>query len=177
MAPSVRGRGVRLLTIVVWIGLCAGCTANAAARTTERDAEIYQSVIADIVDQSGSELARPDDVPLLFIEAFDADGIPLEVQVAVVAGFVEDYEIRFIDDRDEALDIDETGQPVRAGSLLIGLGPIVMDRSATIRSELYMSDGDVRGYHYTLTADNDGIWNVVVGSPQVVDPEGFVSVS
>lgn len=177
MARLVRSSAVRLAAVIAWLGLTTGCVSNAKVDNTARDASIYQSVIADVVDQSDGDVETSEDLPVLFIEAFDADGIPLEVQVEVVAGLVERYEVRFIDDRDEAIEVDLDGEPVRAGSFLIGLGPIVLDRAANVRSELYLSNDEVRAYRYTLTVGQDDIWEVVVGSPEQVEPEGFVSVS
>ena len=152
-----------------------GCVNSADVDNTERDAAIYRSVIADVADRSGVVLDGSEDLPVVFIEAFDADGIDLEVQVEVVGSFIEQYEIRFIDDRDEAVAIDLDGLPVRANSLLIGLGPLVLDGTVDVRGELYLSKDALSAYRYTL-ADRDDSWSIV-GVPEEIEPEGFVSAS
>lgn len=175
MAPRLRSCTICLATFLAVSGLVLGCTNDGEVDNTVRNAAIYQTVIADVVDRSGVDLSDSEDSPVLFIEAFDADGIALEVQVEIVTGFIEDYEIRFIDDRDEAIAIDVVGLPVSANSLLIGLGPIVLDGTADVRSELYLSAETVSAYRHTLTGRDDR-WSIV-GSPEEIDPEGFVSVS
>lgn len=175
MAARLRTNALRLTTVFALAGVLIGCASNTKVDETARNAAIYRSVIADVVDRSGVSLDDSEDQPVLFIEAFEADGITLEVQVEVVTSFIEQYEIRFIDDRDEALADDLEGLPVRANSLLIGLGPIVLDGTADVRIERYLSTDAVSAYRYTLTG-RDGRWSVV-GSPEEIEPEGFVSVS
>ena len=166
---------LRLVTVFALAGALSGCVNGTEVDNTARNAAIYRSVIADVVDRSGVDLDGSEDLPVLFIEAFDANGIALEVQVDVVNSFIEQYEIRFIDDRDEAIVTDLAGLPVRANSLLIGLGPIVLDGTVDVRSELYVSADAVSAYRYTL-AGRDDRW-VTVGVPEEIEPEGFVSVS
>jgi hypothetical protein len=129
-------------------------------------------VILDVVDRSGVDLDDTDDVPVVFIEAFDADGIALEVQVEVVNSLLEQYDIRFIDDREEAVAMDLEDLPVRANSLLIGLGPIVHVGNIDVRTEVYLSQDSIRAYRYTL-AGSDDRW-APAGAPEEIEPEGFV---
>lgn len=166
----------RLATALVALGLISGCTDGGEAEETTRDAAIYRSVIVDVVDRSGVELDETEGLPVLFIESLSPDGIPLQVQVGVVGGLVEEYEIRFIDHLDEAVENDLPTVPVRAGSLLIGLGDIDIDGTAEVHSELYRQLDDVRGFSYTLTRIDDDRWDVV-GSPLDVEPEGLVPKS
>lgn len=175
MTLRFRTRASRLAAVFLVAGVLIGCVNNTDGDNTARNAAVYRSVIADVIDRSGVVLDSEEDSPVVFIEAFDADGISLEVQVEVVSSFVEQYEIRFIDDRDEAIAMDLTGLPVRANSLLIGLGPIVLDGTVDVRSELYLSTDAVSAYRYTLAGRDDG-WPIV-GVPDEIEPEGFVSVS
>ncbi len=172
-----RGRWARrswLATVLVAFGLLSGCANGGESDHTVRDAAIYRSVVIDLVDRSEADLEPSEDLPVLFIEALGVDGIPLQVQVEVVAGFVEQYEIRFIDQFDEAVEIDLPGQPVRPQSLLIGLGDIDVDETAEVHSELYLSVDDIRGFSYTLVGADDGHWDVV-GEPVDIEPEGLVA--
>lgn len=175
MALRSRTSALRLAILFALAGVLSGCANNTKVDNTPRNAAIYRSVIADAVDRSGVNLDDSEDLPVVFIEAFDQNGIALEVQVEVVNGFIEQYEIRFIDDRDEAMAVDLAGLPVRTNSLLIGLGPIVLDGTVNVRTELYLSADDVSAYRYTLTGSNDR-W-VTVSPPEEIDAEGFVPVS
>jgi hypothetical protein len=154
--------------------LSACTSASVPADTTARDTAIYRVVILDAVDRSGVEFDQSTEVPPLFIEALGAEGIALEVQIEVVSAFVELFEVRFIDRRDEAIEVDLPGLPVRSGSLLIGLGPIVVDEVTDVRVELYVDQEEIRGYGYTMVADGKGEWTTA-GSPTPIEPEGLVS--
>lgn len=155
--------------------LLSGCANTTEVDNTLRDAAVYRSVIVDVVDSSGVELDDTEDLPMVFVEAFDADGIALEVQVEIVNGLIETYHVRFIDHIEEAIEIDFVDMPVRENSLLIGLGPIVRDETIDVRAELYLSSDVVRAYRYTLAGSNDR-W-AIVGPPEEIEPEGFVSAT
>jgi hypothetical protein len=175
MAVRLRTSALRLTSVFALAGVLMGCVSDTAVDDTARNAAIYRSVIADVVDHSAVGLDSSDDLPVLFIEAFETDGITLEVQVEVVTSFIEQYEIRFIDDRDEALVDDLADLPVRANSVLIGLGAIILDGTADVRSERYLSTDVVSAYRYTLSGRDDR-WSII-GAPEEIEPEGFVSAS
>lgn len=175
MALRWRIHTLHLAKAVALAGVLIGCVNGTEVDNTARDVAVYRSVVADVVDRSGVDLDRSEDLPVLFIEAFDADGIPLEVQVELVNSFIEQYEVRFIDHLDEAVAVDVAGLPVRPNSLLIGLGPIVDDGTVDVRSELYLSADEVSAYRYTVVDGDDG-W-VPDGDPEEIEPEGFVSGS
>lgn len=174
MAPTLRSRRLWLATAVAAVGVLCGCVNGSETDDSgARDAAIYRSVILDVVDRSGIELDGTEQPPVLFVEALGSEEIPLQVQVDVVGGFIEQYDIRFIDVRDEAVEIDLPGVPVRAGSLLIGLGEIDVDETAEVHTEVYVRIDDVQGFAYTLRDTGDGDWDVV-DSPVAVEPEGPV---
>lgn len=171
---STSTRRCRFIVLVL-LAILPGCSESRARDgDSARDAAVYRAVILDVIVQSEAELDGAGDLPVLFIEALGADGIPLKVQIEVVAGFVDQFEIRFIDRRDEAIEIDLPRLPVRTGSLLIGLGPIVIDGSADVRAEIYSNTDEIQGYGYTLEDAGEGAWDVS-GIPVPVEPEGLVS--
>lgn len=175
MTLRIRTHAPVLAAVLAVASLLIGCVNSAVVDNTERDAAIYRSIIADVADRSEVVMDSTTDLPVLFIEAFGADGIDLQVQVEVVGSFIEQYEIRFIDVRDEAIQVDLAGLPVRVNSLLIGLGPIVLDGIVNVRSELYLSEDALSAYRYTLTGSDDN-W-LIVGDPEEIEPEGFVTAS
>ncbi|MGB5758224.1 MAG: hypothetical protein WBM50_15005 [Acidimicrobiales bacterium] len=173
MAPIERVQRFGLVTALAAVGLLSGCVDGSQTDDTARDAAIYQTVIVDLVDRSGVELDPAPDLPLVFVEALGTDEILLPVQADVVASLVDQYHIRFIDHRDEAVEIDLPDLPVRAGSLLIGLWQIDVDDTAEVRGELYVSADEIEGFSYTLAPAADNGWEVV-GSPLSIEPEGLV---
>ncbi|MFW2381616.1 MAG: hypothetical protein ACN4GZ_07655 [Acidimicrobiales bacterium] len=176
MTGNRLGLAGRWFTFAVAALLLAGCPANGDDEAPDRDASVYRGVINDIVKETSVQTEDPETLPTLFIEAFDPEGIPLEVQVELVAEFEERYAVRFIDDRIEATDIELPGSPVRPESLFLGLGPAVGDDTVNVRGELYFAETDIRAYRYTLNEQADQSWSIV-GSPESVDPEGFVTTS
>lgn len=172
MGPPKRGLlGPRIL--LIGCSFLIGCTTGPSVDTTARDASIYEAVIIDLGERSGRSLDRDDgEAPVVFIETLGSDAIALETQVEVVAQLAETYEIRFIDDLDEAVEIDVEGWPVRSNSLLIGLGPIQVDDETEVRGEVYLRADDVRAFRYSLEARSDDTWTLA-RPPEKAEPEGF----
>jgi hypothetical protein len=166
----------RVLRLTTTLGLSLfllGCTTGQSVDTTARDASIYHAVITDLRDRSGQTLDAGDgEVPVVFIETLGSEAIALETQVEVIAKLAETYEIRFIDDLDEAVEIDVDGRPVRLNSLLIGLGPVQADKEAEVRGEVYLRADEIRAYRYSLVSLSDGGWTMA-GPPEEAEPEGF----
>jgi hypothetical protein len=168
--PGLTGRWFAVALAAL---LLVGCPADEEDDTYERDAAIYYELINDIVKGSTVETEDPETLPTVYIEAFEPEGILLEVQVEIVVDFQERYNIRFVDDRIEATDIELPGSPVRPESLLLGMGPIVGDDDeVVVRGEQYFSEADIQAYRFTVGEQTDGSWSIV-GSPAMVDPEGF----
>ncbi len=157
--------------VALW--LLAGCGGGDQPDHMDRDAAIYRAVLIDLVDRSGVELESMEDLPVLYIEALGPDGIPLEVQVEVVGGFVEQYEVRFIDTYEEAVDVELPGLPVPEGALLIGLGDIDVSTAAEVNGEFYLRADEARGYGYTLSIRDGHRWEIV-GDPIETEAEGLV---
>ncbi len=162
----------RWLVVTIAALLLVSCPADTEEDPNERITAIYLTVLNDVVADSPVEPEDPEGVATLFIEAFDPEGLPLEVQVEIVADFVDRYDVRFIDDRVEATDIETPGTPVRPFSLFVGVGPIAGDDTADVRAERYFTDNDIDAYRYTLTEASEGSWSIV-GTPEAIEPEGF----
>ncbi len=173
MLAPVADPVLRLAPFLGLIIFLVGCTTGTSVDTTARDASVYQAVITDLGERSGQSLDPGDgEVPVVFIETLGSDAIALETQVEVIAQLAETYEIRFIDDLDEAVEIDVDGWPVRSNSLLIGLGPIQVDDKTEVRGEVYRRAGEIRAFRYSLVARTDGGWTLA-GPPEEAEPEGF----
>lgn len=169
----------RLLCLFIVSAAVVGCTDGEPSVEVAVDGSIYETVIADLVDRAGHEFQDDgEQLPVIYVETLGSEIISLETQVDVVSRFEERYEIRFIDSLEEAIDVDLDDRPVQPNSLLVGLGPVIADGSsalgaAEVRGELYLDAGDQRAYRYVLDPQPSDVW-VIVGSPETVEPEGFV---
>lgn len=109
-----------------------------------------------------------DERDVVFVVPLDGRALPLKVQIEVVGAFADNYDIRFVDDVDAAIDERAAHNPPQEGGLLIGLGPVTARSPHTTRIELYWSDELVEGHLVTLASTDDG-WLVTGDEP--VNPE------
>ena len=150
--------------------LVTACSSQPKPDTTLRDASAYEAVIGALLQGSPPDRKDPDQLPVIYIEAFGQEGISLTVQVQLVTDYAATYRLRFVDARGEALLVDLGSQPVRPNSALIGLGPILGENELSIRGERYVDRGDIEAYRYSLTDGGNETWTLAA-TP--IDPEGF----
>lgn len=170
MASSASIRLCGALLVVMCSTPLLGCGTTSPDEV--RAADAYTTVVRWLLN---SELgAEPDPEVTLFFESLTADEIPLEVQVEMI-GLLEEFEnIRFIDEHEEAVDIDLVGFPVHDGGLLIALGAIGPDDPPVIRVELYRNQDEISAFRFTLAESNTG-WRVE-SDPEVVPVEELTGV-
>ena len=82
----------------------------------------------------------------------------------------DDFEIRFIDTRSEAIEGTQPDARVRDGCVLIGLGPVFHDETAEVGAEMY-HDADVAAYRFDLV-QRSGVWRLG-GAPTRSDAVGL----
>jgi len=146
VARWVRGRALHLgLFGVVLAGGCAGGTSAEDGSV----AAAYQVAVEWLVEEGGDPGAPlPERV---FIEAVGEDGIPLEVQAELVNELQDLMAVRFIDAREEAIELTEPGDPIREGGVLLGLGDVDADRSPVrLYADRYRDVHDVVAYELLL---------------------------
>ncbi|MEO1062179.1 MAG: hypothetical protein AAFZ07_12230 [Actinomycetota bacterium] len=159
------------MAIAIAALVLAGCAGEVASQD-DRESDIYAEALTWIVARPG--VADPDDDRPVYIEHLGPDGIPLDVQVELIAHFDEvDVSLRFVDARAEAVDETLDEMPVRDGSVLVGLGPISDDQPTELRAELYRDLDDITAYRFTLRRAGDE-WKLAE-APEIVDPEGLVA--
>lgn len=134
---------VALLAIFA-LGL-VGC-GRATPTTVDRrdDVAVYVAVLRSVAELPTTPATVRRRV---FVEPLDkATQLPLDVQAAVVADLKDVADLRFIDERQEAIDDKLPGWPVRDGGVLIALGSMVevdaRNRTLTLRRS---SKGDAPG--------------------------------
>jgi hypothetical protein len=157
------------------MGVLAASCAETASPEENRDAAVYTTVVRWVMNEfPTAPTENPDDLPVVFIEPLTIDTIPIEVQVAMIDNLVDDATVRFTDTRAAAVDEGDPAQPVRAGSILIGLGAIPDGSDLAIRAEVYLSLDEIAGYIIAVEFDGVG-WNIE-GEPEAAPAEGLIVV-
>jgi len=159
--------------VVLRLGLVAavlfgGCRDGTSAEEGSI-AGLYSAAVRWLVEEANEgESPAPERV---FIEAVGEEGIPLEVQAEVVSQLKDVISVRFIDAREEAIVIDEPGDPIRDGGVLLGLGDVTdIDRSPVrLYADRYRDVYDVVAYEL-LFDRRGGTWQVT-GEPREVPVE------
>ncbi len=157
------------------MGMIAASCAETTSPQENREAAIYTTVIRwSMAEHPSAPPEDPDELPAVFVESLTPEIIPIEVQVEVIDRLIDEASIRFTDSRAEAVDEDDPTQPVRAGSILIGLGAIPDGSAPSLRVEIYQSLDDVYGYLVAVVPD--GVDWKLDGEPEVTEAEGLIVV-
>lgn len=153
-------RAVSLVLLVAAIAATVMSCSSANSSEKGDVVDAYAQVIRWFVERAPSGA----DTQLVFVEARgEGLGIDLDVQAAVVKSTQSVADVRFIDDRSEAIQEDQ----VRDGGILLAIGPAVVDgRSATIECDEYR-DVDVAISRRFSLVFAGGEW-VVRGEPTVL---------
>jgi len=154
---------LRRLTFLVATTVAVGSCGAEGGRSVERGAEVYAAAIRALVSEPPGHPdigAEQRDRVVYAGPLGEKVDISLEVQVAVVEELEEFATIRFVDSRNEAIDDDEQGKPVREDGVLLLLGRIPDGRSPSVEATRYVDvDRDAR---FRLTVERSGeTWTVV----------------
>lgn len=169
---------MRSVALRVRLCLCLGVGAvtlsgGCGADTSVEDGSIaglYSAAVRWLVEEANEgEAPAPERA---FIEAVGEERIPLEVQAEVVSQLKDVMPVRFIDAREEAIVLEEPGDPIRDGGVLLGLGEVTdIDRSPVrLYVDRYRDVYDVVAYELLLER-RGGTWQVT-GEPRTVPVEG-----
>lgn len=157
------------LGLFVAVALVAGCGSSSPPAVADQvDATTYTAVISRFVPPS----IDPDDVRVVYLAGVGPTEMSLEDQIAVIDGFADTHEIRFVDDLAAAVDSDLPGSPPRDDGLLIGVGKITSESPYTVRVEVY-KDADRIEAQLVTVVRRGGDW--VVESVEPVEPEVLVA--
>jgi len=178
---SVSGRrGVSLISAsVVAIGIVlflAACTSDSGGVKPLSTADAYSAAINWYVDSlpvppptTGGDTPGP---VIVYVVSETGKAINSQVQASVVADLADrkdDVTVRFADVRDDALDVDVEGQPVKDGGVLLLVGE-VEERPPPVDLDIdvYRNvDDDVA---YTMKVHRSG--DEVTATAQTVDVPG-----
>jgi hypothetical protein len=173
--------------VLLAVGLlvtAAGC-GDPQQPQTKPTAAVYQAILDEMVaehvattttataggrsDRNGrSGTSREDDdaadatlLPVFVEPLGEGYVIDLAVQADVIRGLEDVADVRFIDQRTEALEQSSDGQPVRDGGMLVALGPLLeeVDGIQTVQVRRYI-DADRSENRRAVVTESEGSWVV-----------------
>jgi hypothetical protein len=161
----------RLGTSLVRAGLVLVILASGCRDGPGRDdpnVGIYAAAIQWLVDDRHGNAGVASGPESVYVEAIGDERISLEVQAGVVERLEDVAKVRFIDAREEAIDISAPGDPVRREGLLVGLGPVRPGEGSGVLlyAHRYADADDVVAYELVLERA-EGRWQVA-GRPEPV---------
>jgi hypothetical protein len=138
---------------------CGGGTEDG----TSRDAQVYAAAIRDVLaDDPPREPTDP--LPVVYIIGVGEGAIEARVQADVAQSLDEDADVRFADERSEAVLKDEEHVPVRDHGVLVAIGVVPPDADPVdVQIEVYRSEDDwskrvltigSRSSQWTVTAES-----------------------
>lgn len=124
-------RGVSLIVAVNVVLFLAACTSDSAGVKPLTTGDAYSAAINWYVDSlpappptTGGEAPGP---VIVYVVSESGKSINSQAQASVVADFADrkdDVTVRFLDLRDDALDLDIDKQPVKDGGVLLLVGEV-----------------------------------------------------
>jgi hypothetical protein len=136
----------------------AGCGSSSDAEDS-RPSDVYVATIERVLaDESTS--AEDDELPVVYVVPLGENEIEATVQADVASELHDVADVRFADERSEALDEDEPGKPVLDDGVLIGIGDIAeRGNPVEVEVEIYHSEDDSSSRLFTV-ARRSSRWTV-----------------
>lgn len=124
------------------------------------DAAVYVAVIRRVAVVAGADLPA-----VVFAESLPGAKLSLADQAAIVKAFDGATEVRFIDDRVEAIDADEPSAPVRRNGVLVQLSKVEASSvGAQVKAVRYVDRNDEQTLCVQLRQSDQG-WEAVSADP------------
>jgi hypothetical protein len=169
LGSSLRGVTSRLRAIPV----AAVAMLLASSCDDSSDSEMSRStpVYVAVVDAALDQVATPpgDELPVVYVVPVGETAIDASVQADVADAFHERADVRFADERSEAIVEDEEELPVRDEGVLVAIGDIAESgEPIEVEVEVYRSVDDSSRWVLTL-ARRSSQWTVTASSTVVVD--------
>jgi hypothetical protein len=155
---------LRRLTPLLAITLAAASCGSDGTNATDREADIYVTLIRELAPSEPAERGPSKEIDeldrVIFAGSLDEhQAISLEVQAAVVEQLEQFATVRFVDERAEAIDHTDDREPVLEDGVLVLLGPVPSGRTPSVDAERYVDIDDSVHVRVTLGPE-DGDWEV-----------------
>ena len=147
------------MVLLVGLGSVAASCDGSGGQEAARDAEVYVAAIRDVLaDQPPPK--DPDVMPVVYVVAVGEATIPADIQAEVAVELDGDADIRFADERSEAVLEDEDHTPVRNHGVLLAIGEVPPEEDPIrMDVEIYRSDEDWSTVELTI-ARRSSQWTV-----------------
>ena len=151
-----------LVAAGVALAVAAGCDSG-VDDDPSRAAQVYLATIrAATADQPPP--ADPEALPVVYVVAVGETAIPAAVQAEVAVLLREERDVRFADERAQAIHADLAAAPVRDDGTLVAIGEVPADsESIDVEVEIYRSDDDWSKAVMTVAEDSSQ-WSVTSSS-------------
>ena len=137
MHQGPRGRWRVLPVLVALVAVAVACGGDDDADDHDTPA-VYIAAIRTLAPDGAAAMPKS-----VYVEALPGTKLSLQDQAAVVKAFGKDTVVRFIDDRDEAVDSSSAQAPVRRDGVLLQMNPArATDRGLSIRVTRYVALDD-----------------------------------
>ena len=127
------------MALALFLVVAAACSGDDEA--DDRDIPgVYVAVIRSLAP--GNTGAMPN---LVYIEALPGTKLSLEDQAAVVKTFGDAITVRFVDDRNEAVEVDQPQARVRRDGVLLRMAPVqTSGDGVSVKTTRYVARDDER---------------------------------
>lgn len=161
---------MRVRTIGGWVVMGLMTMTGAASCTDDDDtgarqvAVLVAAIRAVVDDAPVADIDPP--LPVVYVVGAGEVEFAATVQADVAEDLQDEVDVRFADERDEAIDVDAVDAPVPDDGVLLMVGEIPANGDTIgVPIEMYRSDRDQPGLMvFSMTADDEG-WTVTATSP------------
>lgn len=131
-------RGTVWAAGIAVLGALTACDDGAKPPSTA--AQIVEDVVRDAAGHVPPDPDDPEALPVVYVMSRSEEPFSARVQAAVANAVNDEIDVRFADDRAEALDAERPGEPVRDRGALVAIGPLTPDETPmVIELEIYRS--------------------------------------
>jgi hypothetical protein len=124
--------------------------------------EVVTAVVRDVVAglPPGED---PDDRPVVYVLPVGEQEIAATVQADVAEALVDDVDVRFADERAEAVEGDEPNEPVHDDGVLVGVGDLPESGPVEVVVEIYRDAREQSRVVYTFGRESSE-WRITATS-------------
>ncbi len=138
------------LAVAVTAVTMAGCGSSSDAEDARPEEVIVATIERVLADESPS--TEPDDLPVVYVVPLGENEIEATVQAEVAGELRHVADVRFADDRDQALDEDDPGKPVLDDGVLVAIGDVAeRGNPVEVEVEIYHSEDDWSSLLFTVS--------------------------
>jgi hypothetical protein len=138
--------------------ILAACGDGSQAELS-RPAQIFVATIQEVLAEQ-NPAAGTDDLPVVYVEPLSDEEIGATVQANTARELRDVADVRFADERSEALLEDEPGMPVRDDGILVAIGDVPDEGDPVdVEVETYRSEDDGSTALFTFGLASSG-WTV-----------------